>query len=118
MDTNQNEQDILKSIFRQMPEETLPPAFQAEMMQRIRKEAIRIAKRNQWLRFLALIAATMFTIGLAVAALIYLGIPQITAGFPRITIPPHYIYFGALVLILLFADHLFRQRYDKKTVRS
>ena len=111
---NQNEQDILTTIFNRLPDEMLPSTFRSEMMQRIRKEAIRIAKRNQRLRFLALTVASMFTIGLAVAALVYLDIPQIIAEFPRVSIPPYYIYFGLLVLVLLFADHLFRHLYYKK----
>ena len=111
---NQNEQDILKSIFGRLPDDVLPPSFQAEMMQQIRKEAVRTTKRNQLLAVLALIAATLFTIGLAVAALIYMGIPSITTEFPTISIPSYYIYFGFLVLMLLVMDHLLRQRYYKR----
>ena len=111
---NQNEQDIFQSIFDRLPVEPLPPGFQSEMMQRIRKEAVRIAKRNQRLRVLALIAATMCMIGLAVAALVYVGISPIMIEFPDISIPPYYIYFGILVLVLLFTDQLLRQLYYKK----
>ena len=111
---NQNEHDILASIFSRLPDEKLPSAFQSEMMQQIRKEVVRIAKRNERLRILALIAGTLFTLGLTVAALVYLDIPQITTDLPRISIPPTYIYFGLLVLVLLIMDHLLRQRYYKK----
>ena len=118
---NPTEQDILKSMFSHLPEEVLPSTFQQKMMQQIRQEAIRIAKRNKFLRLLALFAASMVTIGLAVASLIYLGIPQImtekpqiTIEFPQFTFPPYYLYFGFLVLILLVADHFFRQFYDRK----
>ena len=111
---NQTEQDILKSIFSQLPEEVLPPSFQPEMMQRIRQEALRISKRNNRLRILALIAATGITIGLAVAALVYLGMPPIQTEFPQISIPPYYLSFGFLVLLLLIADHLLRQLYYKR----
>ena len=114
MTMNPTEQDILKAMFRQMPEEALPPTFQSEMMQRIRVEAIRMAKRNKLLRLLALIAASMVIIGLAVGALIYVGIPQTGIEIPHISFPPYYLYFGFLVLVLLFADHLFRQLYYKR----
>ena len=114
---NPTDHDLLKSMFSHLPEETLPSTFQSETMQRIRKEAIRVEKRHQFLRILALIAASTVTIGLAVAALIYLHIPQNMIEFPRISFPSSYLYFGSLVLILLFADHLFRQYYDKKTIR-
>jgi len=109
-----NDHDLLRSIFSRMPEETLPSGFQTEMMQRIKKEAARIAKRNERFRVLALIAASLFTIGLAVAALIYMGIPPITTEFPGISIPPNYIYFGMLVLFLLCSDHLLRRLYYKR----
>jgi hypothetical protein len=49
-----------------------------------------------------------------VASLIYLGIPQIKIEIPHVSIPSYYLYFGILVLILLFADHLLRQVYYKK----
>ena len=118
---NPTEQDILKSLFGQLPEEVLSPTFQSAMMQRIKKEAILIAKRNKLLRLLALMAASMVTVGLTVGALIYLGIPQIliemppiTVEFPRVTFPPYYLYFGFLVLLLLFADHLFRRLYYRR----
>ena len=111
---NPTKQDVLKSMFSHVPEEVLPPTFHAEMMQRIRKEALRISKRNKLLRLLALIAASAATIGLAAASLIYLGIPHIEIEIPQISFPPYYLYFGAIVLILLVADHLFRQFYDKK----
>lgn len=110
---NQTEEDILKALFSQLPEEELPPTFQSETMQRIRQEAVRIAKRNNRLQLLALISATMITIGLAVASLIYLGIPQIRIEIPQISFPSYYLYFGILVLILLVADLLFRQHYYK-----
>lgn len=115
---NQDEQDILKSIFSRLPDDTLPPGFQSEMMQQIKKEATRIAKRNQWLSALALIVATMITIGLAVAALVYMGIPPITTELPSLTIPSYYIYFGLLVLLLLFTDSILRQIYYKKHSRT
>ena len=111
---NQNEQDLLKPIFSRLPDDMLPPAFGPEMMQRIRQEAIRIDRRNQRLRVLALMAVSIFTIGLAVATLIYLDIPRFIIQFPHVSIPPVYIYFGLLVLVLLFADYLLRHRYCKR----
>ena len=107
-------QDLLKSIFSRLPDERLPLNFQLEMMQQIRKEALRISKRNERLHLLALIAGVLFTIGLAVAALLYVGIPSITTEFPHVSIPPSYIYFGLLVLVLLFTDLLLRQHYYKR----
>ncbi|MDR0795933.1 MAG: hypothetical protein LBE79_07795 [Tannerella sp.] len=111
---NPNDQDILKTLFSQLPKETLPPDFRSIMMQRIMNEAASIAKRNQLLHIFALIVATLFTIGLAIAALVYVGIPQINITFPHVSIPTPYLLFGLLVVMLLFADHFFRQFYYKK----
>jgi len=112
-------------MFEQMPEEVLPPTFQSEMMLRIRAEAVRIVKRNNRLRILALIAASITIIGLSVAALIYLGVspttvlanmdfPSIKLDFPAIPFLSYYLYFGLLVLILLLADLWLRQAYYKR----
>ena len=115
---NQNEQDILKPIFSRMSEETLPPTFQPKMMERINKEALHMAKRNQQLQILSLIAASMMMIGLAVAAFVYLDLPQFYTRIPRISIPPSYVAFGCLVFVLLVADHLFRYLYEKRAFKK
>jgi len=125
MNSNQTERDLLKSMFSHVPEEEMPPNFQSDMMQKIRKESIRITKRNKALQLLGLISCSIVTIGLAVAALIYLEIPFGMSEIPSIAIkitpvdfPPYYLHFGFLVLILLVGDHLFRRYYYNKTVRS
>jgi hypothetical protein len=118
MNTNGTKQDLLATLFSRMPEDALPENFQAEMMQRIRNEAVRIRKREQLLHILALAAASSVIIGLTVAALIYIGIPQFNFDFQHITIPPFYLYIGVLSLILLLGDYLFRQAYYKKHPES
>jgi polyferredoxin len=115
MDTNRTEQqDILKTMFNHLPEETLSQAFLPEMMQRIRKESVRIRKRDERLRIAALVAASLTIVGLTAATFIYMGVPKIEIDFSMITIPPLYLFIGAFSLILLLADSLFRQRYYKK----
>ena len=111
---NQNEQDILKSIFSRLPDEQLPHDFQSEIMHIVRKVTVGINRRNELLRGLALIAGTLFMIGITVAAFTFMGIPQIIIDFPPVSIPPSYIYFGLLVLVLLFSDQILRQIYYKK----
>ncbi|MDR2232720.1 MAG: hypothetical protein LBE56_06290 [Tannerella sp.] len=122
----QDENDILKTMFSRMPEEKLSPAFQTDMMERIRKEALLVAKRRQILQVLLLIGASISMIGLAIATFVYLKIPQMSSewfrtydwqiprNFPNISIPHSYLIFGFLVVILLFADYLFRQVYYKR----
>ncbi|MDR1335524.1 MAG: hypothetical protein LBK22_01695 [Tannerella sp.] len=107
-------QDVLKAMFRRMPDEPLPPDFLPEMMQRIRAEAARVRKREACRRAVALVAASLTIAGLAVAALIYPGIPSFRVDLPQIFIPPFYIYIGFLTLVLLFADGWLRQKYFKK----
>jgi len=116
--SEQLKQDIFKTMFGNKPEDRLPSTFNAEMMRQIRKEAFRISQRNKAIRLLALIISSILTIGLAVAVWIYLELPPIRIEFPQVSIPSYYLYFGFLVLILLFADHLARQVYYKKTVKS
>jgi polyferredoxin len=115
VDTNQTgQQDILKTMFQHLPEETLPPAFLPDMMRQIRKEAARIRRRNAWLRIVALAAASSAIVGLTVATFIYMDIPQVRIEWPTVSIPPFYLFIGILSLILLLADSLFRQRYYRK----
>jgi hypothetical protein len=115
VDTNQTEgQDILKTMFGQLPEEALSPAFLPAMMQRIQAESVRMRKRNERLRIVGLAAASAAIAGLAVAILVYIDMPQIRIDFSSISFPPVYLYIGALTLILLLADSLFRQRYFRK----
>ena len=106
--------DILKTMLDNKPEEKLPLTFNAEMMQQIRKEAIRISHRNKIMRLLALISSSIITVGLAVAVWIYLDLPPIRIEFPQVSIPSYYLYFGFLVLLLLYADLLARQIYVKR----
>jgi UDP:flavonoid glycosyltransferase YjiC (YdhE family) len=112
--TEQEQQDILKTIFDRMADEPLSPAFLPEMMQRIREESVRIRKRDARRWRAALAAASLTIVGLAVAAFAYPDIPQFRVGFPRISIPPFYIYIGLLMLVLLFVDSWFRQKYFEK----
>jgi hypothetical protein len=112
--TEEEQRDLLKTMFDRMSDEPLPPAFLPEMMQRIRTEAVHMRKRNSFWRAAALTAASLTIVGLAVAAIVYLDIPQFQEEFPRIVIPPLYIYIGVPTLILLIVDSWFRQKYFKK----
>ncbi|MDR2763486.1 MAG: hypothetical protein LBB90_00465 [Tannerella sp.] len=116
--TEQERQDILKTTFDLMPDELLPPAFLPEMMRRIRMEAVHMQKRDARRQVAALTAASLAIVGLVVATFASLGIPQFKVDFPRISIPPFYIYIGVLTLILLFADSWFRQKYFGKHPES
>ncbi|MDR1675779.1 MAG: hypothetical protein LBR86_04855 [Tannerella sp.] len=112
--TEQEQQDILQTMFARMSDEPLPPAFLPEMMQRIRAEAVRMRKRDARRQAAALTAASLTIAGLAVAAFAYLDVPQFQVDFSQLFIPPFYIHIGALTLVLLFVDGWFRQKYFKK----
>jgi hypothetical protein len=114
MNMERKEQDRLKKVFGYIPEEELPPAFEAEMMRQIRKEALRIRKRNERLYALTPVAASLAIAGLAAAVFIYMDIPWKHVYFHEISIPPLSRLIGAIVFILLLGDFLFRQAYDKK----
>jgi len=104
--------DILKTMFRLMPEEKLSLTFQQEMMVRIRKDALRIRRRNSIFRFLALAVASLIILSLAVLSFIYLEVPEIS--IPKVSISPLYLFIGIASLVLLFGDYLFRKVYYRK----
>lgn len=112
MKTQPTENDILKTMFRLMPEEKLPLTFQQEMMLRIQKEAKRMQKRNSVINLCLLLLASLLIVGLCATCLIYLDIPKIQ--IPTIEISPFYLFIGIAALILLLADLFFRKAYYKK----
>jgi hypothetical protein len=115
-DMNRKENDVLQTIFDRMAEkeETLPEGFREEMMNRIRSESVRMQQHSERMQLLLLLATSLAIVGLAVATFLYLDItlPRIT--FPTISISAPYLLPGALTLLLLMADCLLRQAYDKK----
>ena len=108
------ENDFLGNIFRQLPGESLPEDFRVHMMWKIEAEAARIRKRNERLGLLAVVIASLAIIALAVLAIIYLEIPKITISVSALSALPFYFYIGALVLLLLAADHAMRKQYRKR----
>ncbi|GHT30972.1 hypothetical protein AGMMS49574_11900 [Bacteroidia bacterium] len=111
---NTNENDWLKGLFSRLPGEEPSASFREDMMKRIMAEAIRIKKRNERLGWLSVILASLVIVGLAIASLIYTGIPKITIRIPDLTTLSFYLFIGSLALILLTLDHYFRQAYKKK----
>ena len=112
MNTNQTESDLLRSLFRRLPEEKLPSAFQQEMMMRIRKEAIRTRRRNRILLVAAYTFALAMFAGLTIVTFVFLDIPKIE--IPRISISSVYIFLGIISIVLLLADYIFRRSFYKK----
>ena len=101
--------DILKDLFSRMPEEELPASFRANVMRQIMAEAERIRKRNERWGWIAVIAASLLMIGVAIASVLYMGIPKISVPIPDLDALPFYVYIGMLTLILLGADYKLRQ---------
>lgn len=106
--------DLLKELFDRMPEEELPASFRADVMKQITAEAERIRKRTRRWEWVALIAASLFMIGLATASLLYMDLPRISMQLPDMRALPFYVYIGVLTLILLGADYKFRQLFEKR----
>jgi hypothetical protein len=116
MNKEEEKEDILKGLFKQMPyQEELPAGFRQKIMQQVCAEAVRIKKRNERLGLLSIIAASLLIIVLAATSIVYLGLPRIDwASLPSI---PFYLYIGSLTLLLLFVDYKLRKSYKKKHSR-
>lgn len=113
MNTEQDNKDILKNLFSNMPEETLPDSFRINVMQQVMRESVRLKKRNERWGLLAVILASLTIVSLSVIAVIYAGIPKIS--MPKIDLPifNFYLFIGALTLILLLLDYKLRQLFHK-----
>ncbi len=111
---NSKDKDFLNTLFRQLPEEELPVSFRHSMMQKVFTEAARIKKRNERITLATVIIASLVMIGLATLVFIHLDIEKQRFTFPQISFPPFYVYIGALTILLLAIDHLFRSLYKKK----
>lgn len=106
--------DVLRSMFRQLPEAELPPSFRDDMMKRVVEEAARVKKRNERLSLLAVILASAGMLALAVLAFIHLDIPRIDVRVPDLSAVPFYIYIGILSFLLLLGDYLMRKNYRER----
>lgn len=118
MQTKPKQTDRWSDLFKQLPEEALPASFHLNVMQEIRKEAVRRKKRKARMEWIGMAAAAMGIIGIASAALAYIGPLQI--AFPRINISGmissglcFYLYIGLLSLLLLVADYRLRRTFGK-----
>ena len=118
MNTKKEKTDVLRNLFSNMPEETLPASFRANVMQQILQESVRIKKRNERLSLLAVILASIGILALAVASFFYLGLPEFT--MPKMTLPKidpsachFYLFIGGITLFLLFLDYRLRRLFRK-----
>lgn len=119
METHINPADSLSGLFKQLPEEGLPASFQHKVMQQIRKEAVRRARRKAHMEWLVVILASLTMIGLAAAALLYLAPRHLS--FPQLDISrlsfisiPFYLYIGLISLFLLWLDYRLRRAFRKE----
>ncbi|WP_080903155.1 hypothetical protein [Parabacteroides sp. Marseille-P3160] len=108
------EQDPLERLFKQIPAAPLPPDFREVMMEKIRREALRMQKRKERWGLIAVILASVFMLTLATLGFIYLKIPRVEISLPRPDLLPFYIYIGGLTLVLLGMDYLLRRHYQRK----
>ena len=118
MDSNKKNPDILENLFRQMPEEELPASFRLNVMRQIAKETVKVKKRNEWFGLSAVIVASLGMLGMAVAFLFYMDLPQMSwpkMEWAKIDLPifSFYFYIGILTLILLFLDYKLRKVFHK-----
>lgn len=113
MNTEQDNNDLLKNLFSKMPEETLPDSFRLNVMQQIMQESVRLKKRNECWGLLAVILASLIIVSLSVVAIIYAGIPKITIPKVDLSIFCFYLFIGILTLTLLFLDYKLRRLFHK-----
>jgi fatty acid desaturase len=98
-----------------MEEEPLPASFREKMMRRLERETARKRRRNERLAWLSVVLASLGILGLAVAALRYVGgVPRLACSLPEWTSLPFYLHIGAISLLLLTFDHFFRKAYKKR----
>jgi len=109
-----NKTDLLENLFGQMAKEPLPASFRSNVMQQILAEAIRVKKRNERLGLIAVIVASVIMLALAIAALVFLGVPKISFRVPDLTSVPFFLYIGGLAFLLLWFDHIMRRKYKEK----
>jgi hypothetical protein len=123
-----NEKDIMRGLFAGMPDEQLPPEFNAKVMHRIRREALRRRKRNRCWEIFGYASAAVFMTAVCIFIFYRMGItfkmPEMDLrvwSFPR----PDFgifksrsfffsLYIGILALFLLIVDSVIRRHAGKK----
>ena len=105
--------DILKSLIRQLPDEQLPENFNEQLMQKLLVEKTQRAKRSNMITIGIITAISFVMIALLFFTIRYLEI-SINLKDLDFEMMPFYGYIGILFLLLLIADHKLRQIYKKK----
>jgi hypothetical protein len=118
----------MRELFSGMPDERLPPDFNANVMRRVRKEAIRRERRNRRLEILGYVSGAVAMAAVLVFILYRMGITvDVRAlalhinSFPR----PDFsllksqsftvsAYVGTLALFLLIMDSTIRRHIGKR----
>ena len=119
-------EDRWKDLFRKLPAEQLPEGFRGHLMERVRKEALRMQRRKERVGLFAVIlgALCMLMVGLAgiyvfieytntEAVPIDFGMTGYVVSFLNSTYGSFFVYIGGLALLLLMADAWFRKLYFK-----
>lgn len=120
------ENDVLKGLFEKVPTEQLPEGFREQLMQHVRKEAVRIQRRKEQVGLLAVImgAICMLLIGIAGIYVYLSNVGQASGLFDSqplgyVTILQEssygifFVWIGALSLFLLMADFWLRRLFFK-----
>lgn len=115
------EKDILREMFRDLPDERLPDGFNETVMSLVGKEVARREKAGRLQETLCYVAAGISILsGLAVVLFMLdfsfsnLHMPKVDlSGFESSSLP-FSIYIGSIALLLLVADTLIRHHISKK----
>lgn len=118
METNKQEQDILKSLFHKLEQEPLPGRFNEEVMQQVLAESARKKKREERLTLLSIGLASAVMVALAVATFCYFEINLFTFRLTATSSLSFCLFICLMVILLLLADYKLRQIYYRKHAGS
>ncbi len=118
MSNNNKQDDLLKQLFQQLPDEQLPDSFRMRLMQQVIAEEERRQKRIERYELAAIIIASLFMIAFAILTFIYMG--TFTWEWPKFDFSGlgFYFYIGGIASFLLFADYKLRKLFLKKHAKE
>ena len=103
--------DILKTLIQQLPEEPLPENFNDRLMKKLSDEKIQRTKRNERITIVAITIVSMVMIAMAAFIFKYL---DIELEYPNFEMVPFYAFIGTLALLLLIMDYKLRRIFMKE----
>lgn len=105
--------DLLKRMFDNLPDERPTADFRSKMMAKITAEAARRQKRSELWNWIILGISSVVMMGLGVAALLFMKLPKINVRMPDLSSLGFYCFIGIAALFLLAIDYAVRKHINK-----